>query len=105
LEGKVTLTGAILIASFAVYSWKIFGQSVPKSLLKNPRVSRIAGLLTVALLSALVGVQGFTSSGQIQFDARVPALLVAAILLYLRAPFIVMVAAAALVAALVRLWF
>jgi branched-subunit amino acid transport protein len=101
----VTLTVAILIASLAVYSWKILGHSVPKSLLKSPRVSRIAGLLTVALLSALVGVQGFTSSGQIQFDARVPALLVAAIFLYLRAPFIVMVAAAALVAALVRLWF
>lgn len=101
----MTVTIAILIASFAVYSWKLIGLSVPKSALQNPRVARIAGLLTVALLSALIGVQGFTSAGLVTFDARVPALAVAAILLYVRAPFIVMVAAAALVAALLRMWF
>lgn len=94
----------IIVASVAVYSWKIFGYLLPSSILNNPVLARTANLLTVALLAALLGVQGFTSGTQVEVDARVPALLVAAVLLYLRAPFIVMVASAALVAALIRLW-
>jgi branched-subunit amino acid transport protein len=88
-----------------VYSWKIFGFMVPHTVLDNPVVNRIATLLTVALLSALTGVQMLTSNGQIEFDARIPALGVSAILLYFRAPFIVMVAAAAASAALLRILF
>lgn len=95
----------ILLSSAAVYSWKILGFMVPSSVLKHPTVSRIANLLTVALLAALLGVQGLTGGGQIHFDARIPALGVAAILLYFRAPFVVMVAAAALVASLLRFFF
>ncbi len=95
----------ILLASAAVYSWKILGFMVPSSVLQHPTISRIANLLTVALLSALLGVQGLTGGGEIHFDARIPALGVAAILLYFRAPFVVMVAASALVAALLRLFF
>ena len=95
----------ILLASVAVYSWKILGFMVPSSVLKHPTISRIANLLTVALLAALLGVQGLTGAGQLQFDARIPALAIAAILLYLRAPFVVMVAAAALVAAAIRFFF
>ena len=101
----MSLWAGILIASILVYSWKILGYLVPNSVLNNPVVSRVAGLLTVALLAALLGVQGLTGSGQIQFDARVPAIAVAALLLYFKAPFVVMVAAAALVAGLLRLIF
>ena len=96
---------AIIIASSAVYSWKILGYLVPSSVLNHPVISRIANLLTVALLAALLAVQGLTDNGQIVFDARIPAVVVAAVLLYFRAPFVVMVAAAALVAGLLRLWF
>jgi branched-subunit amino acid transport protein len=95
----------ILLASAAVYSWKILGFMVPSSVLKHPTISRIANLLTVALLSALLGVQGLTGGGEIHFDARIPALGIAAILLYFRAPFVVMVAASAIVAALLRFFF
>ncbi|MEO0061179.1 MAG: hypothetical protein RL343_797 [Actinomycetota bacterium] len=95
----------ILLASAAVYSWKILGFMVPSSVLKHPTISRIANLLTVALLSALLGVQGLTGGGEIHFDARIPALGIAAILLYLRAPFVVMVAASAIAAALIRFFF
>lgn len=95
----------ILLASAAVYSWKILGYLVPSSVLNHPTISRIANLLTVALLAALLAVQGLTSGSSVMFDARVPAIAVAAILLYFRAPFVVMVAVAALVAGLIRLWF
>lgn len=95
----------ILLASLAVYSWKIIGYLLPASVLNHPIVSRIANLLTVALLAALLGVQGVTAGTEIQFDARIPALGVAAGLLMVRAPFVVMVASAAAVAALIRLLF
>jgi branched-subunit amino acid transport protein len=98
----MTVWQGILLGSMAVYSWKILGFMVPATFLDHPRISRIANLLTVALLSALTGVQMLTSSSQITFDARIPALAVAAVLLVLRAPFIVMVAAAAAVAAIIR---
>ncbi len=101
----MTLWLGILLASLAVYSWKILGFMVPSSILNNPTVSRIANLLTVALLAALLGVQGLTAGGEIVLDARIPAIGVAAILLYFRAPFVVMVAASALVAGLIRFFF
>jgi Branched-chain amino acid transport protein (AzlD) len=94
----------ILVGSVAVYSWKLFGFLVPHTVLDNPKIAKIAGLLTVALLSALTGVQMITSGSQIIFDARIPALAVAAVLLRFKAPFIVMVAAAAAVAALIRVF-
>jgi uncharacterized membrane protein len=98
----LTLTLAILLASAAVYSWKIFGYLVPQRLLEKPAVSRVAGLLTVALLAALLATQAMTSNSEIKFDGRIAALVVAAALLKLRAPFLVVVVAAAAVAALLR---
>lgn len=96
---------AILLGSIAVYSWKILGFVVPKTVLDNPKISKLAGLLTIALLSALTGVQMLTSDSTIEFDARVPALAFAALLLKFKVPFLVVVAAAAAVAALIRLFF
>ena len=56
----------------------------------------------MALLAALVAVQTLTSGYRVVIDARVPALVVAAVALALRAPFIVVVVAAALTAAGLR---
>lgn len=98
----MTLTIAILIASLAVYSWKFFGYLVPERVLERPVVARIASLLTVALLSALLATQALTAGSEIVFDGRVIAVLVAAMLLILRAPFLVVVMAAAAVAALLQ---
>ena len=97
---------AILLGSAAVYSWKIVGSMLPKSVLNHPLVSRLANLITVALLASLFAVQGFTSSQEagtaISFDARIPAILVATVLLALRAPFILVVATAALISSAIR---
>ena len=98
----LSLTVAILIASAAVYSWKFFGYLVPGRFLEKPLVSRITSLLTVALLSALLATQAMTTQSQIRFDGRIAALVVAAVLLKFRAPFLVVVMAAAAVAALLR---
>ena len=100
----MTLWTAILVAALICAAWKALGYLVPPKVLEAPRPARIADLLTVALLAALVAVQTLGLGQSIVVDARVPAVIVAGGLLLLRAPFLVVVAAAALVAALLRLW-
>nr|WP_253941375.1 AzlD domain-containing protein [Microbacterium sp. SYP-A9085] len=95
---------AILVAAIICVALKTLGYLVPARVMDAPRPARIADLLTVALLAALVAVQSLGVGQAITVDARVPAVAVAAGLLLLRAPFLVVVAAAAVVAALLRLW-
>jgi branched-subunit amino acid transport protein len=95
----------VLLASAAVYSWKIIGFLIPTKSLKHPKIADLAALVTVALLSGLVGVQTLVSDSKVELDSRLPAVLVAVALLIFRAPFILVVATAALVAAVLRLWF
>lgn len=100
----MTMWNALLVASIVCVALKTVGYLIPASWVDAPRPMRIADLLTVALLSALVAVQTLGAGQAIVVDARVPALLVAVGLLLLRAPFLVVVAGAALVAALLRWW-
>ena len=99
----MTIWQAIILASIAVFAIKLAGYLIPPSVVEKPTPARIANLLTVALLSALIVVQTLGSAQGIVLDARVPALVVAAGLLALRVPFIVVVGAAAATAALIRL--
>ena len=100
----MTLWNAVLLASLICLAVKAIGYAVPARVLEAPRPARIADLLTVALLAALVAVQTLGVGQSIVVDARVPALLIAAGLLALRAPFLVVVVGAAATAALLRLW-
>jgi uncharacterized membrane protein len=93
---------AVLAASLVCFATKLLGHRVPEHWLSHPRVARIASLVTVALLAALVAVQTFTSGAQVLIDARLAAVAVAAVALALRAPFIVVVALAAIAAAVLR---
>jgi branched-subunit amino acid transport protein len=94
---------AILVAGAGCYLLKLAGLSVPPKVLENPLVERIADLLPVALLSALIGVQVLGSGQHLAVDARLVGLGAAVVALLLRAPFIVVVLVAATSAALVRL--
>jgi len=100
----VNLWTIILLAAIAVLALKLLGYLVPQRLIDKPTPSRILTLLTVALLAALIAVQTLASGQEIVVDARVPALVVAAGLLALRVPFILVLVAAALTAALLRLF-
>jgi len=93
---------ALLVASAVCFGIKLAGHLVPKHWLAEPRVARTAALVTVALLSALVAVQAATRGNEIVLDARIPALVVAAVALVLRAPFVVVVLLAAVTAAVLR---
>lgn len=99
----MTLWTAVLLASVICLALKAVGYLLPTRWVEAPRPARIADLLTVALLAALVAVQTLGAGQALAVDARVPAVLVAAGLLAIRAPFLVVVAAAAATAALLRL--
>lgn len=93
---------AVILASIAVYSWKLLGYLIPERFITD-KFRDFAERVTVALLAAMVMIQGFTVQGEVVIDARLPALGVAAILLWLRAPYILVVVAAAAVAGIIRL--
>lgn len=99
----MSVWSAILLAAVICLALKAVGYLVPPKALEAPRPARISDLLTVALLAALVAVQTLGAGQAVVVDARVPALLVAAGLLWLRQSFLVVVFAAAAVAALLRL--
>lgn len=98
----MTLWNVILLASIACVALKLVGYAVPSHWLEKPVPSRIAELLTVALLAALIIVQTFGDGVGVTVDARVPAVGVAAVLYAVRVPFLIVVIAAAGVAALLR---
>lgn len=100
----MTLWHIVLIASIACVALKLAGYAVPPHWLEKPAAARTADLLTVALLAALIAVQTLGAGQALVVDARVPALAVAGLLYWLRVPFLVVVIAAAVVAALLRLW-
>ncbi|MFP5347034.1 MAG: AzlD domain-containing protein [Actinomycetes bacterium] len=94
--------GAVLAACAVCALLKLAGYVVPEKVLEGERPSRLAGLVTVSLLAALVAVQTFASGTSLVLDARVAALAVASVALWLRVPFVVVVVLAALVAAALR---
>lgn len=98
---------AILGCALGCYLLKLAGMSVPEKVIEHPLLRRTADLLPVVLLAALVAVQVLAVTGEdgsrLGIDARVAGLGAAFVALLLRAPFLVVVAAAALTAALLRL--
>jgi len=94
---------AIAVTAVGCYLLKVAGLSVPASVLQHPLVHRVADLMPVALLAALVAVQVVATGPELTLDARVAGLAAAVVALLLRAPFIVVVLAAALTAAVLRL--
>ncbi len=94
---------AILAAGVGCYGLKLTGLSLPGWVLAHPVVARVADLIPVALLAALIGVQVFSAGQSLTIDARTAGLAFAFVALVLRAPFLVVVIGAAVVAALLRL--
>jgi hypothetical protein len=93
---------AVLLASAGCYALKLLGWALPTRLLEQERVRRAALLLPVALLAGLTMIQTFGGDRALELDARAAALAVAGVAVLLRAPFLVVVALAALTAALLR---
>lgn len=93
----------IIVACVAAFLTKLLGYLVPASWLANPRIARVAGTLTIGLLASLTVANTVATGQSLVVDSRLGALVVAAIALWFRAPFIVVVLAGAAAAALLRL--
>jgi uncharacterized membrane protein len=94
---------AVLLAGVGCYLLKLAGLSLPERVLEHPTVERVADLIPVALLAALVAVQTFASGPELVLDARALGLGFAVVALLLRMPFLVVVVGASVVAAVARL--
>ncbi|QYG92909.1 AzlD domain-containing protein [Iamia sp. SCSIO 61187] len=94
---------AVLVGAAACYGIKLAGLSVPERVLADARVRRVAALLPVALLAALIALQAATDGRAVAVDARLAGLAVAVGAQWRRAPFLVVVGAACATTALVRL--
>ena len=99
----MTLWGWIALACVAAWVLKFVGYLVPVRWMESPRMSRVAGTLTIGLLASLTTMNAFSAGQGLAFDARIGALLVAAVALALRAPFLLVVVFGAVAAALLRL--
>ena len=96
------LWAAVVAAGLATFAIKLVGHLLPRHWLARPQVARVAAIVTVALLSALVAIQGATSGGRIVLDSRLAGIAAAVVALLAKAPFVVVVLAAAVVTALLR---
>ena len=100
----MTLWGFILLACAAPYLTKLAGYAVPARWLQNPRMTRVAGAITVALLASLTVMNTFAAGTALVIDARLASLAAAALALWLRLPFLLVVVLGAVAAGLVRWW-
>ena len=103
MSDSTALWIALGVASVGAYLLKWAGMSLPQQVLDRPTARRAAALIPVALLAALVAVQVLATGSRLSPDARLAGLAFAVVALLLRAPFLVVVFGAALVAALLRL--
>lgn len=99
----MSVWAAVVVAGIGCYLLKLAGMSVPGHVLEKPAVARVADLIPVALLAALVAVQVVGDGQALVADARLVGLGAAVLLLLARAPFLVVVFGSAAVAALARL--
>ncbi len=94
---------AVLAAAVGCYLLKLAGFALPAAWLERSDVQRVAGLLPVALLAALVAVQTFDGGGQLAIDVwLLGGVGVGVVALLLRAPFLVVIIVAAVATAVLR---
>ena len=100
----MTWTGVFVLAA-AAYAFKAVGPLVIGRRTLAPELTQVLELIAVPVLAGLILVQTLDGGGRLVIDARVPAMFVAALLVWRRAPFLVVVFAAAATAALLRAAF
>jgi uncharacterized membrane protein len=100
----VNLWALVIATAVGCYLLKLAGYLVPARVLDHPRVRRLVELLPVALLAALVVVEAVANGRHLHADGpRLAGFAVGAVAVWRRAPFLVVVIAAAVTAALLRL--
>jgi branched-subunit amino acid transport protein len=93
----------VLALCASAYVFKVVGLVVGERLDRETSERWSPEIVVVPVLAALIVIQTFTSGQRFVLDARTPALLVAAVLVWRKAPFVVVALGAAATAALLRL--
>lgn len=99
----MSLWNWIVLACVAAFVTKWLGYAVPARWLQSPRMTHVAGCVTVALLASLTTMNTVAAGQHLVVDARLGALLVAGLALWLRAPFLLVVVMGGVSAAVLRL--
>jgi uncharacterized membrane protein len=100
----MNLWALVIAVIVGCYLLKLAGYLVPARVLEHPRMLRLVELLPVALLAALVVVEALADGRRWQFDGpRLAGVAVAALAVWRKAPFLVVVVLAGATAALLRL--
>ncbi len=99
----MSLWAWVLLGSVVAWAIKFCGYLVPVRWMASPRMTRVAGTLTIGLLASLTTMNAVSAGQGVVLDARIGALLAATVALLLRLPFLVVVLAGAAAAALLRL--
>ncbi len=100
----MNLWALVIAVIVGCYLLKLAGYLVPARVLEHPRVRRLVELLPVALLAALVVVEALADGRRLEFDGpRLAGVAVAAVAVWRKAPFLVVVVLAGATAALLRL--
>jgi len=99
----MSLWGWVVAACGIAYATKLAGYLLPDAWLDRPWVATVSSGMPAGLLASLVGVNTLGSGVSLVVDARVAALAAGGLALWLRAPYLVVVLAGGLAAALTRL--
>jgi branched-subunit amino acid transport protein len=94
----------VLCSGVGCYALKFAGYAMPQRWFDRPRLRQLIELLPVALLAALIVVEALANGRRFDPDAaRLAGFALAAIAIWRKAPFIVVVVIAAATAAVLRL--
>jgi branched chain amino acid efflux pump len=93
---------ALLALAAGAYAFKAAGPVLARQGEVRPVVAEALDLLAIPILAAVVVVQTLDGGMRVVLDARLAAVGVAALLVWRRAPFLVVVLAAAATAAALR---
>ena len=99
------MTWAIVaVLAAGVWAQRLLGMFVGGRVLsRQPALGRLATLIPAAVVMAVIVQLTVASGKSLEVDARVVGMSVAGVLVWRRAPFVVVVVAAAAVTALIRL--
>jgi uncharacterized membrane protein len=100
----MTLWELVIATIAGCYAFKLAGYVVPERVLSHSVVRRLVELVPVALLAALVVIEAVADGRHIDLDGpRLAGFAVGAVAVWRRAPFLVVVIAAAATAGVLRL--
>jgi branched-subunit amino acid transport protein len=94
---------AILALAAGTYAFRVAGPLLRQRITISDRVQEVLSLSAVVLLAALIATAALTDGAEFAGWARPAGVLVGAVLAWRRAPFVVVILAAAATAAILRL--